>query len=58
MKWEENDNTFLESIFDGLETVWEIISPIIYFFLSLIALFMVIALLIILTASLLFVFVM
>ena len=39
MKWEENDGTFIESFFDGLETVWETISLIIYFSLCLIVIF-------------------
>jgi hypothetical protein len=39
MKWEENDNTFIESFFDGLETVWEYVSPYVYFLLGLVVLF-------------------
>ena len=39
MKWEENDGTFIESFFDGLETVWETISLIICFSLCLIVIF-------------------
>lgn len=48
MKWEENDNTFIESIFDGLETVWESVSPYLYFLLCLAALFIGFTLLVLL----------